>query len=805
MATIELPDALANLLSAQAAQQGLSVAALLADTFEGVPDAQPAGNDTSTQQSPAAVFYDTCDDILLVVEADGRIRDGNLAAARALGCSPETLDAQHCLALIHPDDRSHVANLLANPTPEPTKNLHVRLLHAAQHEHLWEVRRVVSLYGQRYLRLRDLTQADQQDGALAVTHSAWQRAMRWLEQSLAISHMTAFEFDWHTGDYSYTQALDGFTTLFDFDESFDWQAGLLRLHPADRHQLEGLLAHFQNQQALNDTVVEARLRDDHGKFRWVRASLHSETDDQGGIRRLIGTLQDIREQKMLEKKLRENERTYRSVISAMSEGIIVQGRDGELIFSNESAERIMQLANRAASTDDRRAFFEQAIHDQHGNHLPLDEQPSFVTLRTGQPISNVLIQVRHPNESEPWMWLQVNSEPIYRTGEVEPYAAVVTLVDVTEQQRFLDKLQFSERRFSTIFDNAPVGIVLSAQDGEIVGINRMMRMYTGLDENELMQMNIRDLLPNFQNHDWRTPTPGPNHSTAPLRYETTIKTPRTRELPVEVQVGMMIWNKRPVALSFVSDIRDRYAAQQSLEHMRHIELELEQERELNALKSRFVSTVSHEFRTPMSIIQMSAETLLRYDDRLTHEKRVHHLEQIRAQVQHLTVMMNDVSTVNELDSGQVRHSENVDLALLLQAVETRLQDLLEMKMIALEINVHDGCAAVRTDQALVQRILFHLISNAIKYSPTETVVGVQVRCSEHAIRLRVEDHGIGIPEADAKHIFDKFYRARNSTHVPGSGLGLAIVQRAVDLLEGKIEMESHEGRGTVFTVKLPQR
>ncbi len=230
---------------------------------------------------------------------------------------------------------------------------------------------------------------------------------------------------------------------------------------------------------------------------------------------------------------------------------------------------------------------------------------------------------------------------------------------------------------------------------------------------------------------------------------------------------------------------------------------LEREKELNDLKSRFISMASHEFRTPLATILTSSNMLKRYEDRLSSEKKLTHLGRIEGAVKRMTEMLNDVLTLSKISAGKQKYSpEAVPL------IEFCHNIVEEFRLISEETHIihfspPDQEFQAQVDPNLLRHILSNLLSNAIKYSPESRNVYVELSRTDSAISFRVKDEGIGISEDDQKHLFEAFHRGANVDTIKGTGLGLSIVKQFVELHEGTIDVESKIHQGTTFTVHIP--
>ena len=253
----------------------------------------------------------------------------------------------------------------------------------------------------------------------------------------------------------------------------------------------------------------------------------------------------------------------------------------------------------------------------------------------------------------------------------------------------------------------------------------------------------------------------------------------------------------------------RYAVERSqiIQQLRSSEKKtleaLDKERELNQLKSYFVSMVSHEFRNPLSTLRVMSDILLRFEGRLTPEKKQEYLRQVDTAISHMCQLLDEVILLGRADTGKLELDlTEVDLQAFCNELISALQFSDEQQHI-LQLVADTPLERVKLDAGLLRHILTNLLSNASKYSPPASVVKLTVAYQEMQVIFNVSDRGIGIPKADQSRLFETFSRCSNVGKVPGTGLGLAIVKRCVDLHHGTIEVESDAGKGTEVTVVLP--
>ena len=231
---------------------------------------------------------------------------------------------------------------------------------------------------------------------------------------------------------------------------------------------------------------------------------------------------------------------------------------------------------------------------------------------------------------------------------------------------------------------------------------------------------------------------------------------------------------------------------------------LERERELNAEQRRFVSLVSHEFRTPLAIIDGLAQRAIRRDSELNAGQRVETLEKIRTSVTRLIDLMETVLSSASLEAGSIAFKPvETDLKSLIKKACESQQEIKSGYSISLDIDALPECS--HCDPKLMHQVITNLISNAIKYSPDADHVDVTGFATEDGIEIAVRDFGVGIPEGELPKLFQRFFRASTSEGIQGTGIGLNFVKAVIEMHGGEIAAASIEGEGSTFTVKLPHQ
>lgn len=244
------------------------------------------------------------------------------------------------------------------------------------------------------------------------------------------------------------------------------------------------------------------------------------------------------------------------------------------------------------------------------------------------------------------------------------------------------------------------------------------------------------------------------------------------------------------------DITDRKQAEETRKA-------LQKEKELNDLKSRFVSMVSHEFRTPLSVVVLSAQLLERFRKVAPEAKQLLYLDRIQAAAKRMTQLLDDVLFLGKTELGKQEFKpEPMELVQFCRELVEEMQSTSNSEH-TITFTCSEPEIVACMDELLLRHILTNLLSNAIKYSPHNKVVHFTLALQQERVIFQIQDEGIGIPEADLEQLFESFHRGSNVGKIPGTGLGLAIVYQSVQIHQGALTVQSQVDRGTTFTVNLP--
>ena len=385
-----------------------------------------------------------------------------------------------------------------------------------------------------------------------------------------------------------------------------------------------------------------------------------------------------------------------------------------------------------------------------------------------------------------------------------------------------------------LFLYATEGILIINEKGEIIKINPSAEKLFGYSKSELIGKRIEVLVPgrysqkherdrkNYNAHP-HARSMGAGMNLFGLKKDGT-------EFPVEISLSPYSTSEGKFTIAFIVDITIRKQAEEKIKNysselerqvknrtlileeaigeLEQTKVELkeafEKEKDLNELKSRFVSMASHEFRTPLATIMSSLSLVKKYGEQKDTDKQDKHILKIKSSINNLTDILNDFLSVSKLEEGKVENSiEEFDLKIFISNVIAEMQGIAKEGQ-GFNYN-HLGSETVMLDKKLLKNILFNLVSNAIKFSPEGKSIEIVSEVKNASVKISVKDKGIGISKEDRKHLFDRFFRGQNATHVQGTGLGLNIVAKYLELMNGSIVFDSEENKGTKFTLTFSNK
>ncbi|HLP53595.1 MAG TPA: PAS domain-containing sensor histidine kinase [Fluviicola sp.] len=390
-----------------------------------------------------------------------------------------------------------------------------------------------------------------------------------------------------------------------------------------------------------------------------------------------------------------------------------------------------------------------------------------------------------------------------------------------------------QQGLDTLFQHATEGIIVTNDRGVIIRANPSTERLFGYETGELIGQSIELMIPKRYTethvHNRKMYNKHPHARKMGLGLDLFARRKDDSEFPVEISLSPYKNDDGDFVIAFIVDITLRKQAEERLRNYseelekqvkgrtlvleeavfqlektkKELRIALEKEREVNEMKSRFVSMASHEFRTPLTTMMSSLSLVSKYAERNDMDNHSRHVQKIKKSINNLTDILNDFLSVSKLEEGKVVvSSETVN-------VEEFIGEVVhEMKGMSAEHHLsytHSGDETAVFDPKLMRNILINLISNGIKFSHDNSEIVVHSEATATGISVSVSDKGIGIPQEDKKHLFERFFRGNNATHIQGTGLGLNIVARYAELMEGTISIESEQGKGTTVTLTIPAK
>ncbi|ELR72454.1 hypothetical protein C900_01537 [Fulvivirga imtechensis AK7] len=522
--------------------------------------------------------------------------------------------------------------------------------------------------------------------------------------------------------------------------------------------------------------------------------------------RVLSTSRDITEQKLAHDLLIESEAKYQSVVESIAEGVILYDDEGHIGAFNKSAAQI--LRSKAASS---KAFEKELLENfqfikPNMSVYPQDEMPAPVTLRTGKPCSQVIMGVRDRGDL---IWLSMNSQPFLQpNGNV---GVVVSFSDITEQKVYEDRVTAVAQELTNLIDTANAPIFGIDWNGKINEWNQVTAKITGYAKSEVMgkklidefildgyKVAVTDLLKNaLRGKDvtnYELPIYTRNGKVVTMLFNATPRRNLHAEIIGVVGVGQNITE--------LIEYRERLELKVA-ERTKELNEALMKEKELVALKSKFVSMASHEFRTPLSTITFATNFIKKYLSRLQPEEVLRKLDKVEEQVGHMTYLLDDVLLIGKSESGKIKlHPVVINISDFCKKI---IEEVSHSTKNTHKILFSISCKTkeISIDEKLLRNILINLLTNAIKFSPGKDKVLLDVICTAYKLTMLVRDWGMGIEKEDQEKIFEPFHRASSVGAIQGTGLGLSIVKKAIELQGGTIEVNSAVGKGTAIKIEIP--
>lgn len=540
--------------------------------------------------------------------------------------------------------------------------------------------------------------------------------------------------------------------------------------------------------------------------------------DNKYINGILINYHDISESKLAEQKLKESEEKFRSIFEAHSAvETLIDFDTGNIVDANIAASefygwKIEEL---------------KSMHISEINTLSFDKiKKEIEKVRKGE---KTFFNFQHRLADKSVRDVEVYSSRINISNKDYLHSIIH---DVTHKKKIEKELQ----KLSQAVIQSPISIVITNYEGEIEFINPAFKEITGYSFNEVIGKNPNILNSgkqdkSFYSEMWESIKSGKTwqgrfhnkKKNGELFWESSIISPLknqegeitnfiavkediTKEVELENELEKhqkeleRLIQERTSELQIANENLNKEIAKSKFAEKEVLKA-YEKEKELNEIKTRLISTVSHEFRTPLTGIKGSAEILEMFNEKMSKEDLLNHLKKIVDSSDYLTELIENVLNMNKTESNRVKFNpQKTNLKnLIFELINDHKQNNSDT-IISLEYRTNR--LEYLIDINIIKIIVNNLISNAIKYSPKESTIKIKVEENESLI-IKVIDEGFGISKEDQKHIFEPFFRVEEHSEIKGTGMGLSIVREYVKLHKGSISLNSKLNNGTTVAVRLP--
>ncbi len=505
---------------------------------------------------------------------------------------------------------------------------------------------------------------------------------------------------------------------------------------------------------------------------------------------VLGTLLDITARKEAEEALREKEENYRNLINSSGDAVYVL-QDRKLMLVNPAWEKLFGISAEEATSPDFQTL-----------QIVAEESLPFILNRFKIADEGIIYPARYEMKG------------LTRKGEIKDLEVSVSEIvwhgrraiqgiyrDITDRKEAEKILRESEEKYRDLFELAPIGVYQTTLDGRIITANIRLAKILGYDSVEdLMQHNIIEFYADQKQREKLIREFEPEGSTAGIEMEWLKKDGSKIWIQLDAHVIKSSEKGKPYFEGFVRDIGDRKKAELELIRAK------EKAEEANRLKSSFLSTVSHEIRSPLNAI-LGFSSILKeiYYDNASEEDKQFFISMDEAGNRLLDTITH-VLDISRLEADDF--SMNIKPVSITKCIESAYNVLhlqAEKKKLKIELLMPKEEIIINTDEYCLGGVLVNLLSNAIKYSNKGTITA-ELSDDKNSIICSVKDEGIGMSEEYKKHLFETFSQedVGLSRRFEGTGLGLAITKKYLELLGGTIEVKSQKGTGTTMTFRLPK-
>lgn len=559
-----------------------------------------------------------------------------------------------------------------------------------------------------------------------------------------------------------------------------------------KDSVESFKLKFENAIKANiKSLAEVKFLKKGKDTRWYETLLHPVTNKLGQVIQIQVSARDITDRIKIRQDLEESENRFRTIAETLPIPVMItESGDNQIVYVNQALIGHYQYKSQKELYGKPLLKFFKYKKELREHKALIADGGSLngVEYQTVDKLGNV-------------RWVSVFVRPIQYEGKS---CHIMVFYDISDRKKAESLLRESEEKYRMISENISDMVCIHNPEGEFTYISPSMVELLGYDPEEWEGKMPYGLLVGKDEKKYLD-----SIDPAFLLQKEMI----SQRLKFKTKTGQSLWFEtvsKPVfnlEMELVGIQTVSRNVMNFVEAEREMKKALDKEKELNELKSRFVTMASHEFRTPLTAIRSSIELLSIYSENTelaVREKLMRHYEKIIKETKRLTSLMNDILILGKAEAGKTPFEpEDVNIEeLCYQVLELYENQEAERKV---EFSIDGPCKSFWIDPELMNPVISNLVSNALKYSKNKPAPRLEVLVDEDNLIIKVQDFGIGIPSDELSQLYKSFFRARNVTNIQGTGLGLVIVKQLVDLHKGKIFVDSVLGEGTIFTIEIPNR
>ncbi len=534
----------------------------------------------------------------------------------------------------------------------------------------------------------------------------------------------------------------------------------------------------------NSIVFKAKHKEGHRE--WLETIGGAIIDDNGEAQYLQTSTRNVTDRIMAQQRIKESEERYKLITENSHDIVTLMDLNGDYVFITPSIKESMGY-------DPEEMIGRNTTEFIHPEDLPRIMESMGNTIADKK--REGYAEFRFKRKDGEWRWIQVSGGVILN-DEGEPIYIRSNKIDVTEKKLTEEKLRRQEEQYKLVSENS----------GDVIGLHNLDGTFA------FISPSVYRLL-GYSKEDDPRPHPMPyiheedKDKVRSAFYETIEKKRKDAKTTYRLRnkQGDYLWVGATFSAVLDENNNTSYVVS-STRDISEIVKAIEKERQLNKLKSSFISMASHEFRTPLTTIQSSNELISMYldnSDAPKDTKLAKHVGRIRTELERLNSLLKDIFTLGRLDVGKTRLKKEITslTGIIKQVV---LESSVAYKNRKIKINTVGQERQLLLDSQLISHVVSNLVNNALKYSEPNTDPEVIITYKEEGVEIDVKDYGIGIPEKDQAGLFESFSRASNVGDIEGTGLGLVIVKQFVEMHGGEISYVSEINKGTTFKVTLPE-